>query len=149
MAKNTKNTKAKAAPQRKEPVTLTKTDLIAGVAERAGLTKADAERALNAEYSLIGEFLAENKDAEDGARVQIMGFGTYKTSFVEGRMGRNPQEPDQEIEIPDSYRTHFSAGQKLKDVVNGVEAAKPAKKDSKKAAKGKEAAAPAKKKKKK
>jgi DNA-binding protein HU-beta len=127
---------------------MNKTELIQAVTELSGESKAATERVLNSFFKLVPEQLASNKDDED-YKIQIMGFGTYKTSFVAGRTGVNPQDRSQEVEIPDSHRVHFSAGQNFKDVVNGAVKA-PAKKSSKKpAAKTAKAAAPAAKSKKK
>lgn len=109
---------------------MNKTELIAEVAEAAETTKVNAEKVLNSFFNVVGRTLSEGKD--DGEKVQIMGFGTFKTSFVEGRIGVNPQNRDEEIEIPDGYRIHFSAGQQLKDLVNDkVKKAKKAKKSAK------------------
>lgn len=128
---------------------MNKTELLDHVSgQLEDMTKKDVERVLNTFYTSIPKVLAGDKDE----KVQIMGFGTYKASFVKGRQGVNPKNPEEEVEIPDGYRIHFSAGQNFKDVVNGKtkdakkgSSKKSAKKASdKKASKGKAAAAPAK-----
>jgi DNA-binding protein HU-beta len=124
---------------------MNKTELIAAVAEHSGQTKALAEKVLNSFFTVVPADLSAHKE-EEGYKVQIMGFGTYKASFVAGRTGVNPKNRDEEVEIPDSFRVHFSAGQNFKDVVNDVQKDAPAKKAPAKKAKAKaKASAPAKK----
>jgi len=91
-------------------------------------TQKNANLIIDAFCDIIGESL------RDGDSVQIMGFGKFKASLVKGREGKNPQDPDSTITIPDLYRIYFSSGQALKDKVN-----ESLKKSSKK-----KAAAPAK-----
>ena len=90
---------------------MNKTELIASVAEKAGLTKKDAEKAVNALFVSVEEALA----LED--KVQIIGFGTFEVTAREERKGRNPQTGD-EITIPASKNPVFKAGKGLKDAVN-------------------------------
>ena len=95
---------------------MNKTEFINAVAERSEEKKAVVERVIAAALAVIPEHLAETKEEE--GTVQITGFGTFSTSYTEGRMGRNPKDPEKEIEIPASYRVYFSAGKGFKDVVN-------------------------------
>jgi len=88
-----------------------KTELVASVAEKAGLTKKDAEKAINALFASVEEALA----LED--KVQIIGFGTFEVKAREERKGRNPQT-GAEIIIPASKNPVFKAGKGLKDAVN-------------------------------
>lgn len=90
---------------------MNKTELVASVAEKAGLTKKDAEKAINALFTSVEEALAQ----ED--KVQIIGFGTFEVKAREERKGRNPQT-GAEITIPASKNPVFKAGKSLKDVVN-------------------------------
>lgn len=90
---------------------MNKTELVASVAEKAGMTKKDAEKVINAVFSSIEEALA-NED-----KVQIIGFGTFEVKTREERKGRNPQT-GKEITIPASKSPVFKAGKGLKDVVN-------------------------------
>lgn len=90
---------------------MNKTELIASVAEKAGMTKKDAEKAINALFSSVEDALA-NDD-----KVQIIGFGTFEVKSREERKGRNPQT-GKEITIPASKTPVFKAGKGLKDVVN-------------------------------
>ena len=90
---------------------MNKTELVANVAEKAGLTKKDAEKAVNALFSSIEEALVK-KD-----KVQMIGFGTFEVQARAARTGRNPQTGD-EIKIPASKNPVFKAGKALKEAVN-------------------------------
>jgi DNA-binding protein HU-beta len=91
---------------------LNKVDLVAGVAEKAGITKRDAERAVNAFCEAVEEALAR------GERVSLVGFGTFEVRSRQARQGRNPQT-GQTIEIPAGRVPVFKAGKSLKDSVEG------------------------------
>ena len=91
---------------------LTKGDLVAAVADKAGLTKKAAGDALEA---VIG---AVTKELSKGGQVTITGFGTFKVSSRKARTGVNPQNPSQKIQIPASKVPTFKAGKKLKEAVN-------------------------------
>ena len=122
---------------------MNKTELIQAVVERSEEKKAVVERVIGALLEVIPETLAAGKEEEE--KIQITGFGSFSTSYTEGRTGRNPRNPEEEIEIPASYRIYFSAGQGFKDVVNGkvkaekkvAKKAEPAKKVAKKVVKKK------------
>jgi len=88
-----------------------KTELVANVAEKAGLTKKDAEKALGAVIESIEEALVE------GDKIQLIGFGTFEVKDRAARTGRNPQT-GKEIEIAASRNPVFKAGKALKDAVN-------------------------------
>ena len=90
---------------------MNKTELVANVAEKAGLTKKDAEKAVNALFSSIEEALVK-KD-----KVQMIGFGTFEVKARAARTGRNPQTGD-EIKIPASKNPVFKAGKALNEAVN-------------------------------
>ena len=72
---------------------MNKTDLIAIAAEKAGMTKKDTERVLNAALDAITASLAK------GEKVQLSGFGTFEAKEREARVGRNPHT-NEAIEIP-------------------------------------------------
>ncbi|MBQ1415866.1 MAG: HU family DNA-binding protein [Selenomonas sp.] len=91
---------------------MNKTELVANVAEKAGLTKKDAEKALTAVLESVQQALIE------GDRVQLIGFGTFEVKARAARMGRNPQT-GKDMEIPASKAPVFKAGKALKDAVNG------------------------------
>lgn len=87
-----------------------KQDLIAEVAAKAGLTKKDAEKAVNAFGESVTEFLAK------GEKVQLIGFGTFETRKRAAREGRNPQT-GAAIQIAATTVPAFKAGKALKDAV--------------------------------
>lgn len=89
---------------------MNKTELVASVAEKAGLAKKDAEKAVNALFASIEEALVA------GDKVQLIGFGTFEVRHRAARKGRNPQTGD-EIEIPASEVPAFKPGKALKDAV--------------------------------
>ena len=64
---------------------MNKTELIAAVAERAELTKKDAEKVLKAFTDVVAEELKK------GEKIQLVGFGTFEVSERAAREGRNPQ----------------------------------------------------------
>ena len=87
---------------------MNKTDLIAAVAQSAGLTKKDTERVLNAAIDAITASLVK------GEKVQISGFGTFESKEREARVGRNPHTKEA-IEIPATRVPTFKASKALKD----------------------------------
>ena len=91
---------------------MTKVELIAAVAEKANLTKKDAEAAVNGALDVITESLKQ------GEKVQLVGFGTFEVRERGARTGRDPRT-NQEIQIPASKAPAFKAGKALKDTVNG------------------------------
>jgi len=89
---------------------MNKTELIAIVAENAGLTKKDTERMLNAAIDAISLALVR------GEKVQLSGFGTFETKDREARVGRNPHTREA-IEIPATRIPSFKASKALKDSI--------------------------------
>lgn len=89
---------------------MTKKDFISAVAEKTGLTKKDAEAALNATLTIIGDELAA------GGEVQFTGFGTFCVKERAARQGKNPQTGEI-ISIPAGKAPAFKAGKALKDAV--------------------------------
>ena len=89
---------------------MNKTELIAAVAEKAGLTKKDAERAVNATIDAITESLVK------GDKVQVSGLGSFEVKTREARTGRNPQTGET-IQIAASKLPAFKASKTLKDSV--------------------------------
>ncbi len=90
---------------------MNKTELIAAVAEKAGLTKKDVEKAVSATLETIKEEVAE------GGKVQIIGFGTFEARTRKERIGKNPQTQE-EVKIAAATVPAFKAGKAFKDVVN-------------------------------
>ncbi len=95
----------------KEATVVNKTELVANVAETAGLTKKDAEKAVNALFTTVQQALIE------GDKIQIIGFGTFEVKERAARTGRNPRT-GADIQIPASKNPVFKAGKALKDAVN-------------------------------
>jgi nucleoid DNA-binding protein len=89
---------------------MNKSELIDAIAKASKLTKADAERALNATVSSI------TKALKGGNKVQLIGFGTFEVRKRAARMGRNPKT-GKELKIPATKVPAFSAGKTLKDAV--------------------------------
>ena len=82
------------------------------MAKEAGLTKADAEKALKAFTNTVSKELKKGK-------VQLVGFGTFETSKRAARKGKNPATGEA-IKIPAATVPKFKAGKALKDLVNGA-----------------------------
>lgn len=91
---------------------MNKAELVAKIAEKANLTKKDAEAALNGFVAAVEETLVS------GDKVQLIGFGTFETRERKARTGRNPRKPGETIEIPASKAPVFKPGKALKDAVN-------------------------------
>ena len=89
---------------------MNKTELIAEVANKAGLSRKDAEKALGAVVETITEAVVK------GDKVQLVGFGPFETKQREARTGRNPKTKET-IEIPATRVPVFKAGKALKDAV--------------------------------
>ncbi len=89
---------------------MNKTELIAAVAEKAGMTKKDAERVINATVEAITESLVK------GEKVQVSGFGIFEVKSREARVGRNPRTKES-IQIPATRLPAFKASKTLKDTV--------------------------------
>lgn len=91
---------------------MNKTELIAAVAEKAEISKKDAEKALKAFTDVVTDELIK------GEKVQLVGFGTFEVSERAEREGRNPKSGEP-MTIAASKSPKFKAGKALKDMVNG------------------------------
>jgi DNA-binding protein HU-beta len=89
---------------------MTKQDLIAAVADMAGMTKVDAAKAVDAVAAVVAGALSR------GEKVTWTGHGTYEVRSRAARMGRNPQTGEA-LHIPASKTPAFKAGKGLKDSV--------------------------------
>jgi len=92
-----------------------KTELTEALAKATDMTKADAQRALDALFDTDNGVIS--KTLKRGKKVQITGFGTFETRQRKARMGRNPQTGEK-IRIAASKAVSFRAGKGLKDSVN-------------------------------
>ena len=90
---------------------MNKTELVAAIAEKAELSKKDAEKALKAFTETVAEQL------KNGDKIQLVGFGTFEVSEREAREGRNPKTGET-MPIAASKTPKFKAGKALKDMVN-------------------------------
>ena len=90
---------------------MNKGELVAAIADRTELTKADAEKALKAFIETVSEEL------KNGGKVQLMGFGTFEVVERGERTGRNPQTGE-EMKIAASKAPKFKSGKALKDALN-------------------------------
>ena len=90
---------------------MNKNDLVQKLAERTGLSKMDAQKAVDGVFELITESL------KNGEEVRVTGFGVFVVSSRAGGKGRNPQTGE-EIVIKASKAARFRAGKPLKDVLN-------------------------------
>ncbi len=90
---------------------LNKSELVTAVASDAGLSQADASRAVDSVLSNVANALREGDEA------RIAGFGTFVVSAREARMGRNPRTGEA-IEVQASKSVRFRPAKALKDLVN-------------------------------
>ena len=90
---------------------MNKTELVATVAEKTGMSKKDSEKAVNAAFDSITEALVA------GEKVQLVGFGAFEVKERSARIGRNPKTKES-IEIPASRVASFKVGKALKDAVS-------------------------------
>ncbi len=89
---------------------MNKTELVSAVAEKADMSKKDAEKAVKAVFEVIEASLAQSE------KVQLVGFGTFEVKDRAERTGRNPQTKET-ILIPAAKVPGFKAGKALKDAV--------------------------------
>lgn len=90
---------------------MNKTELIAVVAEKAELSKKDAEKAIKAFTDAVSEELVK------GGKIQLVGFGTFEVAERAAREGRNLKTGETML-IAASKTPKFKAGKALKDMVN-------------------------------
>lgn len=90
---------------------MNKTELVAAMAEQAGISKKDAEKALKAFTDVVAD------EMKKGGKVQLVGFGTFEVAERAAREGRNPAT-GKAMPIPASKAPKFKAGKALKDMLN-------------------------------
>lgn len=91
---------------------MNRTELVQAVSERAGVTKADADRVLAAMAEVVGETIAKDE------KVSIPGFLTFERAFRAARTARNPQTGE-EIKVAAKHTAKVSAGATLKNAAAG------------------------------
>ena len=89
---------------------MNKTELIAAMAEKAGISKKDTEKSLTAFTNIVADTLV------DGDKVSITGFGTFEVTERAERQGRNPATGEA-ITVAASKSPKFKAGKALKEAV--------------------------------
>ena len=90
---------------------MNKSELIVALAQKAELSKKDAEKALSAFVEVVSEAL------KAGDKVQLVGFGTFESKVRPARTARNPRTGE-EIKIDASKTAAFKVGKALKDSLN-------------------------------
>jgi len=93
---------------------MNKSEMVQVLAERAGLSRADAARAVEAVFDPDAGLIAQA--LRHGERVQISGFGTFEAKARKARTGRNPRTGT-EIRIGPTISASFRPGKALKDAV--------------------------------
>jgi DNA-binding protein HU-beta len=91
---------------------MNRTELVQAVSERAGVTKADADRVIASMADIIGETIAKEE------KVSIPGFLTFERAYRAARTARNPQTGE-EIKVDAKYTAKVSAGATLKKAAAG------------------------------
>lgn len=89
---------------------MSKSELVAAVSEKTGMSKKDCEKVIAGCLDTVAETLAQ------GGKVQLVGFGTFEVKERRARTGRNPQTGEP-VEIPASKAPVFKAGKALKGAV--------------------------------
>ncbi len=89
---------------------MNKTELVAAIAEKTGLSKKDTEATVNAFVATVTEALAQDE------KVQLVGFGSFETKKRAERMGMNPRTKET-VKIAASKAPAFKAGKALKDAI--------------------------------
>ena len=90
---------------------MNRVELVAAMADKAGLAKKDAEKALKAFTDVVAEELKK------GEKIQLVGFGTFEVSQRAAREGRNPRSGET-MTIAACKAPKFKAGKALKDAIN-------------------------------
>jgi len=90
---------------------MNKAGLIEALAERLGIGRQEAEKSVNSLVDIITETISR------GEEVTITGFGTFSVHQRKGRVGVNPRNPSEKIDIPSVRTPKFKAGKSLKEAV--------------------------------
>ena len=94
---------------------MNKNDLVTALADKAGISKADSTKAIDALFDVPGGVLAST--LKSGDDVRLVGFGNFVVTNRAASEGRNPRTGEK-IQIPASKQPKFKAGKGLKDSVN-------------------------------
>ena len=96
---------------KEEEFIMNKTEFVAAIADQAGLSKKDAEKALKAFVDVVADELKK------GEKIQLVGFGTFEVGERAAREGRNPLTGES-MKIDACKYPKFKAGKALKDALN-------------------------------
>lgn len=94
---------------------MNKAELAARISERLGLTKKQGEDIIEAFQAIVTDSLSRQQE------VTIAGFGTFSSRIRAARMGVNPQNPSERIQIPEVLVPKFKAGKALKDALKAAQ----------------------------
>ncbi|MFZ4666996.1 MAG: HU family DNA-binding protein [Prochlorotrichaceae cyanobacterium] len=94
---------------------MNKGELVDRIADRASVTKKQADAVLSAVIEVIVDAVSE------GEKVTLVGFGSFEKRYRKAREGRNPKTRTKML-IPETYVPAFSAGKQFKEKVSGSEA---------------------------
>ena len=92
---------------------MNKAELVSAIAEKVGITKKQAEDAIETFTDIV------TTNLKAGGEVHIAGFGAFSAKQRAGRTGVNPQNPTEKIQIPPVIVPKFKAGKSLKDSLKG------------------------------
>lgn len=106
-------TRKSARPER----TTTKADLVEEVARAANLTRKQAEAVVEAVFEGIIVSL------QDGQKIELRGFGSFKIRLRGARLARNPKKAGVRVMVPPKRVPYFKPGKKLKELLNEVASA--------------------------
>ena len=95
---------------------MNKSEIVQQLASRANISRADAQRAVDALFAVDTGIISQA--LKSGDKVQITGFGSFETKRREARKGRNPRT-GKEIDIAASTSPVFRSGKSLKDSFGG------------------------------
>lgn len=90
---------------------MNKTELVAAIADKAEISRKDAEKVITAFTETVA------CELKKGGKVQLVGFGTFEVSERAAREGRNPQSGEP-MQIAASKAPRFKAGKAFKDMLN-------------------------------
>lgn len=88
---------------------MNKSELVDALADKAGVSKTDADAVLKALEDIV-----TTEVAQGGGKISLTGFLTFERTYAKPRQGRNPQTGET-IEVPGGNRMKISAGSKLKN----------------------------------
>ena len=91
---------------------ITKRDLVVELSNKSGFTQAEVEDLIEGFIELVSKSLADGND------ITLRGFGTLEVKIAKAKIGRNPNHPGSEVNIPDRCIVRFKPGRDLKDRVS-------------------------------